>query len=211
MKQTTQNRYFGYCRVSTRTQENDNQKYILLDYANTHKFQYTDIIEVVLSSRKHRKEREIDSLLEILQSGDNLVVSKLDRIGRNTVEVLSIIDDLKAKGVILTIVKDSIVVNPLDENPITTMYLTLLAAVATLERSFISERTKDALAKIKADGGKLGGRQIGSLSNNTQFQPYETKINELLGLGLSYEKIVKHIGVGSKSALYSFVKNRRIA
>ena len=89
------------------------------------------------------------------------------------------------------------------------MYLTLLAAVATLERSFISERTKDALAKIKADGGKLGGRQVGSLSNNTQFEPFKDQIFSWLNLGLSYEKIIKHLGFGSKSALYSFVKNRK--
>ncbi len=45
--------------------------------------------------------------------------------------------------------------------------------------------------------------------HNTQFEPFKEKIYEWLELGLSYEKIIKHLGFGSKSALYSFVKHRR--
>jgi len=207
MKKTS-NRHFGYARVSTASQDTDKQKFFLLDYANTHKFQFTEIIEVVSSSRKSKKDREIDSLLEMVEDGDHIYIVKLDRLGRNTKEVLEIIDEIKNKNVVLHIIKDNIVVNPADTNPITTMFLTLLSAFATMERDFISERTKMGLEKARREG-KLIGKQKGSISHNTQFEPFKEKIFELLEMGLSYEKIIKHLGFGSKSALYSFVKNRK--
>lgn len=202
-------KHYGYCRVSTNAQDTDKQKFFLLDYANSHKFQFEEIIEVVSSSRKSRKDREIDTLLAMLESGDHIYIVKLDRLGRNTKEVLEIIDEIKNRGVVLHILKDNIVVNPADTNPITTMFLTLLSAFATMERDFISERTKMGLERARSEG-KLIGKQKGSISHSTQFEPFKEKIFEWLELGLSYEKIVKHIGFGSKSALYSFVKNRKV-
>ncbi len=122
--------------------------------------------------------------------------------------MLEILDRIKSTNTILHILKDNIVVNPKDTNPITTMFLTLLSAFATMERDFISERTKMGLEKARREG-KLIGKQKGAISHNTQFEPFKEKIFEWLELGLSYEKIVKHLGFGSRSALYSFVKNRK--
>jgi DNA invertase Pin-like site-specific DNA recombinase len=90
------------------------------------------------------------------------------------------------------------------------MYFTLLSVFSQLERDFISERTKAGLERAKADG-KMIGKPKGAISKHTQFEPFKDKIFEYIELGLSYEKIVKIIGVGSKSSLYSFVKNRRAA
>ena len=87
------------------------------------------------------------------------------------------------------------------------MFLTLLSVFSQMERDFISERTKAGLAKARNEG-KLIGKKKGSISSNTQFEPYKEKIKEYLELGLSYGKIVKNIGVGSKSSLFSFVKHR---
>ena len=200
-------KHYGYCRVSTTTQDTKKQKFILLDYAHKNNFQFEEIQEVVISSRKSKKDREINTLLNLLHNEDHLYITKLDRLGRNTKEVLEIIDELKEKNVILHILKDNILVNPLDTNPITTMFLTLLSAFSQMERDFISERTKAGLEKARAEG-KLIGKQKGSISSNTQFEPYKEKIREYLNLGLSYEKIVKNIKVGSKSSLFSFVKHR---
>ncbi|CAA6803949.1 MAG: Resolvase [uncultured Sulfurovum sp.] len=200
-------KHYGYCRVSTSTQDTEKQKFALLNYAHANKFQFTQIQEIVISSRKSKKDREINSLLTMLKNEDHLYITKLDRLGRNTKEVLEIIDELKSKNIILHIIKDNIIVDPLDTNPITTMFLTLLSAFSQMERDFISERTKAGLAKARNEG-KLIGKQKGSISNNTQFEEHKEKIREYLNLGLSYEKIVKNIGVGSKSSLFSFVKHR---
>jgi len=171
---------YGYCRVSTKSQEVEKQKHFLLNYAHDNNFVFEKIIEVVLSSRKTTKEREVDKLIELANN-----------------------------KITLHIIKDNIIIDPNINNPIGDMYLTLLSGFAQLERSFISERTKAGLEKAKAEG-KMLGKPKGSISNSTQFEPFKEKIFEYLDLGLSYEKIVEIIGVGSKSSLYSFVKYRKV-
>jgi len=72
-------KHYGYCRVSTLTQDTEKQKYELLNYAHANKFQFTQIQEIVISSRKSKKDREINSLLNMLKSEDHLYITKLDR------------------------------------------------------------------------------------------------------------------------------------
>ena len=130
-------KYYGYCRVSTQSQEVSKQTHFLLEYAHTNKFQFEEIYEVVSSTRKSKKEREIDKLLEKLNHGDYLYISKLDRLGRNTKEVLEILEALKEKSITLNILRDKIIIDPNKSDPLTTMYLTLLSAFAQMERDFI--------------------------------------------------------------------------
>ena len=201
------NKHYGYCRVSTNYQEVSQQKFTLLEYANIHKFQFENIIEVVSSTRKTTKEREIDNLLSMASENDNIYITKLDRLGRNTKEVLNTIDEIKNLKITLHIIQDNIIVDPKHTDPISTMFLTLLSAFASMERDFISSRVKNALANRKAQGVILG-RKKGSISSNTQFEPFKEEIYKYLEVGLSLSKIVKAINVGSKSSLYSWIKNR---
>lgn len=202
-----ENKHYGYCRVSTNYQEVSQQKYTLLDYANTHKFQFAKIIELVSSTRKTTKEREIDTLLSLACEYDHIYITKLDRLGRSTKEVLTTIDEIKNRKITLHIILDNIIVDPKHTDPITTMFLTLLSAFAEMERNFISSRVKTALANRKAQGVILG-RKKGAISTKTQFEPFKEEIYQYLELELSLAKIVKKIGVGSKSSLYSWLKNR---
>lgn len=199
---------FGYCRVSTRNQAVEKQKHFLLNYAHENNFNFEEIIEVVLSSRKTTKERNIDKLINLTNVGDKIYITKLDRLGRNTREVLEIIDLLKNKKITLHIIKDNIIIDPTKNDPITTMYLTLLSGFSQLERDFISERTKAGLEKAKADG-KMLGKPKGAISSNTQYEKDKDKIFDFIKLGLSYQKIINNLGYGHKSSLYSFVKNRK--
>ena len=173
---------YGYCRVSTKSQEVEKQKHFLLNYAHDNNFVFEKIIEVVLSSRKTTKEREVDKLIELASEGDKIYITKLDRLGRNTIEVLEVIDIIKNNKITLHIIKDNIIIDPNINNPIGDMYLTLLSGFAQLERSFISERTKAGLEKAKAEG-KMLGKPKGSISNSTQFEPFKEKIFEYLDLG----------------------------
>jgi DNA invertase Pin-like site-specific DNA recombinase len=199
---------YGYCRVSTKSQEVEKQKYFLLNYAHDNNFVFEEIIEVVLSSKKTTKEREIDKLIDLTREGDKIYITKLDRLGRNTIEVLEIINIIKNNKIILHIIKDNIIIDPNINNPIGDMYLTLLSGFAQLERSFISERTKAGLEKAKAEG-KMLGKPKGTISNNTQYEKDKEKIYQFLELELSYQKIINILGYGHKSSLYSFVKNRK--
>jgi DNA invertase Pin-like site-specific DNA recombinase len=100
------------------------------------------------------------------------------------------------------------IINPNKNDPMTNLFLILISSFSQLELDWISERTIAGLEKAKAEG-KMLGKPKGAISNNTQFEEHKEKISEYLKLGLSYEKIVKVIGVGSKSSLYSFVQHRK--
>ncbi len=201
-------KYYGYCRVSTQSQDVEKQKHSLLNYGYENNISFEEIIEVVQSSRKSTKEREIDKLIDIANSGDVILITRLDRLGRNTREFLNIVEILKSRGITLHIIKENMIINPNKNDPMTNLFLILVSSFSQLERDWISERTIAGLEAAKASG-KMLGKPIGAISNNTQFEEHKEKIYEYLKLGLSYEKIVKVIGVGSKSSLFSFVQHRR--
>lgn len=201
-------RIYGYCRVSTGVQTTENQRKEILDYAHTKKMAIDNIVEIEVSSTKNKKDRLIDETLEQLDSGDMLIVTKLDRLGRSTIEVLQIIEDIKNKGIQLHIIKDGIVVDGNDTSPINQMIITLLTGFAQMERSFISERTKSALAQRKASGVKLG-RQKGAIVKS-KYDEYKTTIQELVSKDVSIASISKIIGVGTRQSLTNYIQSKKI-
>ena len=72
-------KYYGYCRVSTQSQDVEKQKHSLLNYGYENNISFEEIIEVVQSSRKSTKEREIDKLINSAKSGDVILITRLDR------------------------------------------------------------------------------------------------------------------------------------
>lgn len=198
----------GYTRVSTEAQTNTNQKLNILEYAQRNNYNIDNIIEVKVSSRKRKDKREIDNIIEQLNKNDILMVYSLDRIGRSTIETLQIIEEIKQKGIVLIITKDNLVIDPNNTNPMNEMLLTMLSGFAQMERSFISERTKAGLEARKQQGIKLG-RKKGSLSKSI-FDPFKEQIEELHNLGLSNQKIVNIINVGTKVSLGNYIKSREL-
>ena len=201
-------RIYGYCRVSTGVQTTENQRKEILDYVHTKKMAIDKIVEIEVSSTKNKKDRLIDETLEQLKSGDILIVTKLDRLGRSTIEVLQIIEDIKNKGIQLHIIKDGIVVDGNDTSPINQMIITLLTGFAQMERSFISERTKSALAQRKASGVKLG-RQKGAVVKS-KYDEHLAIIQELVAKDVSIASITKIIGVGTRQSLTNYIQSKKI-
>ncbi len=199
---------YGYCRVSTGVQTTENQRKEILDYVHTKKMAIDRIVEIEVSSTKNKKERLIDETLEQLQKGDILIVTKLDRLGRSTIEVLQIIEDIKNKGVELHIIKDGIIVDGNDTSPINQMIITLLTGFAQMERSFISERTKSALAQRKASGVKLG-RQKGAIVKS-KYDEHKKIIQELVNKDVSIASISKIVGTGTRQSLTTYIKSKKI-
>jgi len=87
----------AYLRTSTDKQDLNNQKLEILEYAQQNGLQIDDFISISVSSRKSRRERRIDELLERLKDADTLIVTELSRLGRSTGQVINLIDEaLKA-------------------------------------------------------------------------------------------------------------------
>jgi len=148
-------RITGYLRVSTDRQDLNNQKHEIYEYAHKNGLSISNFKEVQASSSKGYKERLIDELMNEVTPGDTVIVSELSRLGRSTLEVLGIVDELIKKNIKLVAIKQNLVVK--DPNDMTTKVMTTLFSLfAELERDLIRQRTKQALARKRAEGVKLG-------------------------------------------------------
>lgn len=148
-----------YCRVSTNKQTNENQKLSLIKYAESHNWGY-DLFEEVESSRKTRPVKQ--ELMNYVRTGKYraVVVYKLDRFARSFTELILDVNELVKKGIEFVSVSDN-----LDFSTATgKLHFQILSAFAEFERSLISERTKEGLARAKNQGKTLG-RPVGSKDN----------------------------------------------
>ena len=198
--------FYGYARVSTSFQSLKNQRHEIFEYAHINNLLIDKIIEVEISSNKNKNERLIDETLNKLTKGDVLIVTKLDRLGRSTIEVLQIIENIKSKGIILHIIKDRLIIDGSVSNSVNDMLLTLLSGFAQMERDFISERTKSALAQRKSQGIKLG-RKKGTIVKSIYDEHFE-KIKTLMDKKVTVSNISKIIGIGTRQSLTNYIKSR---
>ncbi|MFM0501947.1 recombinase family protein [Paraburkholderia caffeinilytica] len=145
-------RVFAYCRVSTADQQAENQVQEIR--AAGFDVQPQRVISESISGSIAAEARPgFTKLLERLESGDVLIVTKLDRLGRNSIDVLETVQALEAGGVRV----HCLALGGVDlTSPAGKMTMTVLAAVAEFERDLIIERTQAGLQRAKAEGKKLG-------------------------------------------------------
>lgn len=147
--------FFGYGRVSTDTQSTENQRLELAQagYQITDEFWFSD--RGVSGKTCATQRPHFGILLSKIRSGETLVVSKLDRLGRDAVDVMQTIRLLGDRHV-------RVIVLQLGSTDLTSaagkLLLTMLAAVAEMERDLLVERTQAGLQRAKAQGKKLGRR-----------------------------------------------------
>ena len=197
---------YSYIRVSTNNQSVKTQRDEIQRYCDLNNICIDESIEVEMSSRKDLRQRRIEELLNKLNENDILIVTELSRLGRNTGEVIQLVDSLIKKSVEVRILKQNLFIKSHD--PLNKMMITILSMFSEFERDIISQRTKESLQNLKDRGIKLGKR-VGTIQSSI-YDDYKDRIVELLGLGLSYNKVVKHIGIGSVSTLHTYVKRREL-
>src|SRR5688572_21493581 len=144
---------FAYLRVSTDQQEVKNQKFCILEYCNKNNLGSMKFIEDTVSGKVAWQNRTIGQIMEKASKGDLIVVSEISRLGRSALQVLEILEAAAKKEIAVHIAKNYLV---MDGSMQSTITATILGLAAQIEREFISSRTKDALAKRKAEGFKLG-------------------------------------------------------
>ncbi|MGD0658504.1 MAG: recombinase family protein [Syntrophorhabdales bacterium] len=196
----------GYIRVSTEAQDVKNQRHEILEYANSRGYRIDEFVEVEISSRKDRRARGIDALLERLQAGDMLVVSELSRIGRSVVEVITIIDAAVKKQARFIAIKQNFDIRH-NHDMQSKVLLTIFALLAELERDLVSERTRQALAAKKSQGVVLG-RPKGSLGKS-KLDSRIPEILDLLGDRASHAFIARRLKV-SRTALVHYIHSRNL-
>jgi putative DNA-invertase from lambdoid prophage Rac len=142
---------FGYGRVSTSEQTAENQRMEIERAGYTIDYWHADegVSGAVLASQRP----QFREMLGTIRKGESLVVTKIDRLGRDALDIQSTIKQLKALGV-------RVFVTQLGATDLTNaagkMLLAMLAAFAEMERDLIIERTQAGLARARAEGVKLG-------------------------------------------------------
>lgn len=176
---------FAYLRVSTLDQTTEQQLTQITGagYVVGDRLVY---IEQGVSGKVPALQREqFTRLNDQITSGDSLIVAKLDRLGRDTLDVITTIEALITRGVSIIVLGLGV----LDQSPTSRLTLTMLAAVSQFERELISERTKAKLAQLKADGVKLG-RPV-----KTTDATLKAKAQELFTAGLAWRKVAAELGI----------------
>jgi len=194
---------FAYLRVSTDEQDVANQRHGVVRYCQDKKLLAPVFIEDTASGRTDWRARPLGQLITRATAGDVIVVSEVSRLARSTLQVLEIGRECAERGVVLHVAKNGIV---FDDSMQSKIVATVLGLVAEIERDFISSRTKEALAKRKADGIKLG-RPAGP-GKNLRLDQYADKIDTYLAKKIDKRSIAKLLDV-SPNTLYAWLKVRR--
>jgi DNA invertase Pin-like site-specific DNA recombinase len=183
----------GYARVSTEDQNMALQLNALRDAGVDRVFRD----EGVSGSTSERPG--LDRCLEHLREGDVLVVWKLDRLGRNTQHVLTVIDKLNSRGIGFRSITEGLHT----EGAMGKAMLTIMAAFAQLERDTMIERTRAGLAAAAANGRK-GGRP------RKVDDAAATKARSLRDKGINATDIAKMLGV-SRATVYRYLAHDTLA
>ncbi|CAO4178339.1 DNA invertase Pin-like site-specific DNA recombinase [Methylorubrum aminovorans] len=164
----------GYARVSTLDQDLDVQLARL-------KAEGCGIIRSEKVSGGSREGRaELATVIEFLRSGDELVVTRLDRLGRDTRDVLNLIHEAEQRGAFVTVLEPHVSTR----GEMGHIVLTVLGMVAQMERRFIKERQREGIERAKAEGVYAGGKR--------RFD--RERIQELHAAGTSPTAIARALG-----------------
>jgi len=191
--------HHAYLRVSTDQQDVDNQRHGILEYSNSNGITGLTFTEDSASGKTSWRDRKLGKVLESLEAGDLIVFAEISRIARNTLQVLQVLEYCAERGIVVHVAKQKMVLDQSLQSKITA---TVLGLAAEIEREFVSIRTKEALAKRKAEGVRLG-RPPGRAAT-VRLDAHEVEIRGYLHKGLSKRAIAKLVEC-SPSALYDWL------
>ncbi|MFI3241462.1 MAG: master DNA invertase Mpi family serine-type recombinase [Alphaproteobacteria bacterium] len=194
---------YGYIRVSTDKQSVENQEFEINNFCNKENIKVDKWIKETISSRKDLDKRKLGSLLKRLKKGDVIIASELSRLGRNLLQVMSILHLCMQKEVQVWTIKDNYRLGSDIQSKVLAFAFGLSAEI---ERDLISQRTKEALNRLKAEGKKLG-RPKGSQNKSHMLDKYHKKIEALLDENCSVLEISKILGCAKKTALKYVLAN----
>ena len=176
---------FAYLRVSTVDQTTGQQKSQIANagykVANDRVYAEQGVSGKVPALQRP-KFKELEGRLD---AGDTLVVVKLDRLGRDTLDVITTIQKLIGKGVSVAVLGLGV----LDGSPQSNLTMTMLIAISSFERELISERTKAKLSQMRAEGIRLGRPR------KVDDETLRARATELFGQGLSWRRVANETNI----------------
>lgn len=197
---------FIYLRVSTDTQDVQNQKHGIVEYCKAHGIEADDVLEDTASGRVDWRIRKIGEVLSSASKGDTILVGEVSRLARSTLQVLEILKLAAERQVSILVIKNGL---RFDNTMQSKIMATILGLAAEIERDFISMRTKEALAKRKVAGKRLG-RPPGAMARQYKLDAKRIEIERYLKLGINGTAIAKLIGV-SRPTLRNWLSKNKLS
>lgn len=198
---------YVYLRVSTDAQDAQNQKHGIFEYCEAQGIDPDAVLEDTASGRVDWRTRKIGELLSTADKGDVILVSEVSRLARSTLQVLEILQLAAERKISLIVVKNGL---RFDNSMQAKITATILGLAAEIERDFISMRTKEALAKRKVSGKRLG-RPQGAIAKKYKLDVKRVEIERYLKLGINSTAIAKLVGVSRPTLRAWLVRNRQEA
>jgi DNA invertase Pin-like site-specific DNA recombinase len=182
---------YGYIRVSTDKQTVENQRFEINQFALKNNLIIEKWIEETISGTKEVDKRTLGKLLKKTKKDDILICSELSRLGRSLFMIMEVLNFCMKREVKIWTIKDNY---RLGEDIQSKVLAFAFGLSAEIERNLISQRTKEALARKKAEGVILG-RPLGRKSSKVKLSGKELQIQKLLNKDVSYSAIGRILGV----------------
>lgn len=192
---------YGYIRVSSDKQTVENQRFEINKFCEKQKIFINDWIEETISGTKNYSKRQLGNLLKKVKKDDIIICSELSRLGRNLFMIMEILNICMTKECRVWTIKDNYRLGDDIQSKVLAFAFGLSAEI---ERNLISQRTKEALARKKAEGARLGHpRGFRCRLNPKCCNKHEWIAKELLK-GTKKTVIAKRLKI-SKTTLYRYL------
>lgn len=178
---------YGYIRVSSDKQTVENQRFEIKNFCKRQNMKVDGWIEETISGTKSYNKRQLGRLLKKVEKGDLIICSELSRLGRSLFMIMDILNICMNKECQVWTIKDNY---RLGDDISSKVLAFAFGLSAEIERNLISQRTKEALARKKAEGVVLGrpkGRR--TAPEKHKLYPKHQLIVSLLNEGVSKRQI----------------------
>lgn len=192
---------YGYVRVSTDKQSTENQRFEIENYSKEKGFRIERWIDETISGTTNVSDRQLGRLLKQIRKGDTLITTELSKLGRNLMQVMGFLHQCMERDIIVFTVKERY---ELGNNINSKILAFAFSLSAEIERNLISQRTREALARKKAEGKKLG-RPKGKKKINTKLSGKENIILKMINEKYLMNEIAEKFGV-SRQTLRDFLR-----
>ena len=183
----------------------ENERFEILKFAHEKKLSVDRWIEETISATRKLSDRKLGILLERMREDDILIVTELSRLGRSLLEGMSILYTLMEKDMKVFTTKERY---ELGNNISSKVLAFAFSLSAEIERSMISSRTKEALARKRSEGKRLG-RPKGKLSTVTKLTGKDDLIREYLVRKIPVSVIARLLGV-SRLTVRHYIRTRKL-
>ncbi len=181
----------------------ENQRFEIANFVKANNLQVDGWIEETISGMKNYDKRELGKLLKKVRKDDLIICAELSRLGRNLFMIMEILNFCMSRECRVWTIKDNY---RLGEDIQSKVLAFAFGLSAEIERNLISQRTREALARKRAEGVVLG-RPKGSKSKKVKLSGHEETIKTLLQRKVPKTRIAKIFGV-NRMTVDSFIRKR---